>query len=722
MKKRFGILLSCLALVLVFASCKGETKYNSVETYKTYYSEDFETLNYLVSSKQKDSDFFADMVDGLLETDRFGTLQPCLAESYSTQLDADGNTVWSFDIRKSVEWIDYTGAKVGTVTAQDWVDAAAYILEPRNNAGTTSMWFTFIVGAEDYYTAKTVVENYTSQETAAEYLAELDSDTLKTYADCTALANKSVSEAVGVEAVSEYELEYTVIGQQAYFDSVLTYAPFFPVYGEYLQETGTNFGSTYQDILTCGGYYISEYTVGSYATKLANPYYWDSEHLYIKTIISKYAGDAQTYTTTRELYEAGEIDGFSVSNNDTEGLKKYVTGADGTGTLENPVSDNAYTGTAVGTGTYACLFNFDRTGGDTVAANTKAMLNFSEHTDATYANTQKAILNKNFRKSFTYGIPFETLLETMYTGDGLGLTYQCKGWTIPDLCSADGHDYTYYFAQEFAEKQGLTDVDATYNNLYNTNATEDIIYNTTTAQEYALAAYNELVAENVTFPIYVETFGDNDAEYQAIYEEICAQIETNLTIKVNGSDVKLVEFYVFQPQTQDDVYDCYYYGNYDFSFSSGWGADYSDPLTFLHCWVKNGDMEDSLGLTGSEYENQVLGTVSEMVAAANAITDPDKKKERYEAFAAAEYQMCYEDTIIIPFLQASAKRVTISKVLPYTGLRSSSGLSDSKNKYRVIASSAVTQAQFDALRTAFREDGTNEAMDKVIKQILDGEI
>lgn len=686
MKRKFGIVGALAVCVFGLASCGGN---KTSSDYKTYYTEDYETLNYLTSSKQKDSQFFADFVDGLMENDRLGNLVPCLAaENPTTRINNEGNTEWTFKLRDA-DWVTSEGEVYAKVKAQDWVDAAQYILTPTNNSQTTSMWFQFIVGAEDYYNSR--VDNDATND------VEL---------------NK-----VGVKAVDEKTLVFTVIGQQAYFDSVLTYSAFFPVNGAFLQECGSSFGETKDDILYNGGYIMKNRSRESYIDLVKNDKYWDAEHVYIKNIHYSFV-TAVTPSTTRELYEAGDIDGFAVNNSDAAGVKKYVTGDDGTGTVDNPVTDICFIGTAVGTGVYAAAFNFDRVGDEAFGKdNSKGMLKNTVHTAATYANTQKAILNTNFRKMFVYGFDYNELNE-FNTGEGLGLTYQSKGWTIPNLCSADGKDYTYYFAAEFKKQNNLTeDVETIQTNLYN-EATKDLVYNVAKAKEFAQAAYTELSAQGVTFPVLIETFGAQDAENQAYTEECCKKFEDAMT--VNG--VKMVTFEVFQPQTTEHLYDCFYYGNYDFTLSTGWAPDYADPLTFLNCYVIGGDAEDTLGLTGSALETQVLQEYTNMVKAANAITDPSKKKERYEAFAAAEYKLIYEDALIIPNTYASAKRVNITKVLPYTGLRASSGLSDSKNKYRVISSKVVTQAQYQALREAFREQGTNAAIEAVVQKILNGEI
>lgn len=702
------LVLASLALVSVvsLASCKD----NSSDAYNTYYTTEMETLNYLTSSMVKDSQFFSDFVDGLLENDRFGNIVPALATTTgSVSINAEGNQEWTFTIRDDASWVDSKGEKVADVVAQDWVDAAQYILTPSNNSGVTSMWFQMILGAQDYYNAKLLVA------AAAPDQAALETKYGMTVAEATELAAKSVSEACGVKANGK-TLTYTCNGVIPYFNTVLSYNPFFPVNGDFLLETGTSFGDTKDDILYCGGYIMTQHTNQSQTVLQKNKLYWDAEHVYINTINYKYVAST-TNTTTRDLYEAGDIDGFNVSSLDTVGYEKYVTGPDGTGTLDKPYSENAYVGSAQGTSTYYAAFNFERAANpnNITTEDTKNMLKYTTHTTASYNNTHKAIQSANFRKMFTYGVDWAQYLSEMYTGGDRtqGLTYNTKTWTVSGLCSAGGKDYTYYVAKEYAEANDLN-VDEVYAQFDNA-ATEDILYNATKAADFARAAKTELAAQGVTFPVKIETWGDITAETQTIREETCAAIEEVLT--VDGQ--KMVEFYVFQPKTPTEENDCFYFGNYDFTFQSGWGPDYADPLTFLNCHTIGGDMFDILGFTDedSTVAQNILGEYTRLVNVANAISDPSKAVERYEKFAEAEYYLIYDQAIIFPYLHQSVTRVSVTKVLPYTSLRASSGLSAYKHKYMVVASSVIKQAQKDSLQAAFRT-GDNAEIDKAIDAII----
>ena len=66
---------------------------------------------------------------------------------------------------------------------------------------------------------------------------------------------------MGVKAVDDYTLQYTLCKPVPYFLSMLTYVSFMPVYEPFLLEQGDAFGvATGNDtLLYCGAYYLSEF-------------------------------------------------------------------------------------------------------------------------------------------------------------------------------------------------------------------------------------------------------------------------------------------------------------------------------------------------------------------------------------------------------------------------------------------------------------------------------
>ena len=54
---------------------------SSTSTYSYVYTQDPDTLNYLMANRATTSDVVTNLVDGLLENDQYGNLVPALAKS-----------------------------------------------------------------------------------------------------------------------------------------------------------------------------------------------------------------------------------------------------------------------------------------------------------------------------------------------------------------------------------------------------------------------------------------------------------------------------------------------------------------------------------------------------------------------------------------------------------------------------------------------------------------
>ena len=116
MKKLLSILLAVMLLAGLAPAALAENN-----TYSALYSGEITTLNYLVTTTTNEFGLCANLIDTLVEYDRYGRVQPCLAESWTTS--EDGLT-WTFALRKGVNWVDATQNVVAEVTANDFVAAA----------------------------------------------------------------------------------------------------------------------------------------------------------------------------------------------------------------------------------------------------------------------------------------------------------------------------------------------------------------------------------------------------------------------------------------------------------------------------------------------------------------------------------------------------------------------------------------------------------------------
>ena len=80
-----GVTLPCSWIVIAAYSSSNTSKASSGEdkNYGYVYTTDPTTLDYTVSSKSATQDLTTNIVDGLMENDKYGNLVPSLAEDWS---------------------------------------------------------------------------------------------------------------------------------------------------------------------------------------------------------------------------------------------------------------------------------------------------------------------------------------------------------------------------------------------------------------------------------------------------------------------------------------------------------------------------------------------------------------------------------------------------------------------------------------------------------------
>lgn len=730
MNKKTKLLIPAFAAlsVLSLASCKKDGA--DASTYRTYYTGEFETLNYLKSQSATDHEFTANIVDGLLDTDRFGKLTPTLAKAVPDGVydETTDTTVFEFEIRDDVNWYTQDGKEYAKITAQDWITTAEYILNPANGSETPYMWEMFIKGASEWSAAKAVTNTFTSASQEVNLGTEKEPKMytgdkyaqkrgFANYAEAKAMVDAGMLNTVGIKADGQ-KLTFTVIGNTPYFTTALNYTPFYPSNAQFLQDEGTTFGDDYKNVLYCGAYLISSHANSSEIVMKANPNYYDAANVNIKTVKWTYANAQNTDSTTltRTLFEANNIDGFAVNQKDEQGWKKYVAGEDGTGTLTSPVNSNTYTATGTSAFVYCSFWNFDRS--KTVADHKKYG---SNHTAVSYANTQKAIANKNFRLAVTHGLDWTEYVKTVY---GYGYEWAHKGYTPANLAtSSEGKDYTTYFADVYAKKNPVSkdlSQDDAFKYLYpNSDAADqkDVVYSKSVATSYADQAYAELSAQGVTFPVLVEVRGLYSTQEAATLEELFGAVSKDGANAITtSSGVALFDFKLVNP-TQENYTAMTNAYAYDFLPLMGWGPDYAYPLTYLNTFVLDGDMVSYLGFTSDneDLQKSILGEYDSLIQEAKAL--PTNSKEQYEKFAEAEYNLLYENGAIIPMFNQASTNVYVSKLVPYSRFRGVVGVSNYKYKFGYKADHTITQTEFNALREAFKT-GDADKLQSAINDVV----
>lgn len=355
-------------------------------TYRSLYSGEIGSLNYLTTATANEFTVSANVIDTLVEHDCYGQLVPCLAESWD--LSEDGLT-WTFHLRTDATWVTCKGEYYADVTAEDFVTAAKYILNGANASSTAWILTDYLVGAEEYFDSTTPAEEGEAAPEPFDF------------------------ENVGVKAIDKYTIAYTTNDPCPYFLSMLDYVCYMPLNAQFLEEIGDQFGlATGNDtILYCGPYILSEFKPQESRVYTKNESYWDKDNVFITAIEQTYNKEAGTLSP--ELYLRGEIDEASISSTIAaewladEEKSQYI----------HPVRQ-------VGQYSYFWCFNFDP--------------NFDEAYEP--GNWAKAVNNEAFRKSILYAldrVKAKTVIDPENPTDLLWNTIMPEGIAVNN-----GVDYT----------------------------------------------------------------------------------------------------------------------------------------------------------------------------------------------------------------------------------------------------------------------------------------
>ena len=133
-KKWLAVAGITMSAALLLAACsKTEKKADAPTTFSYVYAIDPTTLDYSVTSKSSTSDVIANLIDGLLENDKYGNLIPSLAEDWS--VSQDGLT-YTYKLRKGVKWYTSEGEEYAEVKAQDFVTGLKHAADGKSDGLT----------------------------------------------------------------------------------------------------------------------------------------------------------------------------------------------------------------------------------------------------------------------------------------------------------------------------------------------------------------------------------------------------------------------------------------------------------------------------------------------------------------------------------------------------------------------------------------------------------
>ena len=527
--------------------------YTLKDSFSMPYASDPVTWDGLATSRTADTDAIINTYDGLMEYDVEGTLQPALAESYEV---SDDGLTYTFHLRKDVKWTDSQGREVDTVKADDFVAGMQHMCDAQG-------------GLE--YLVQGVIKN------VSQYISGEVTD----------------FDEVGVKAVDDYTVEYTLEEPCSYFMTMLGYTIFMPMSRSYYQSQGGKFGAEYDSsaadyqygkdsnsIAYCGPYLVTNATAKNTIVFKLSDSYWNKDNVNIKTLTWLF-NDQSDVTNMYTDAKAGTVDYVNLN----------------TSTMETAKSEGLYDQYAVVSDTdatsYMGFYNINRTATANANDGTTAK---STKSDEEIQRTNKALQNVHFRRAISFAadrgaynaqqvgedLKYTSLRNTFTPGYFVSLS---KDTTI----QINGTDTTFPAGTYYGEiVQKQIDADGVKIKVWDAeNKTSDGFdgwYNPENAVEELNTAIEELAEDGITidesnpiqieypYPSAVEVYTNKANSYKKSVEAaLGGKVVINLVDAVDMDGWYYAGYYVNYGYEQNyDVYDV-----------SGWGPDFGDPCSYL---------------------------------------------------------------------------------------------------------------------------------------------
>ena len=631
MKKSKVFLLVAVGLlsVGVLTACSSSSK-TSGKTYNYVYGGDPATLDYVSTNKKNMTTAVSNGVDGLFENDQYGNLKPSVAENWS--VSQDGLT-YTYKIRKGVKWYTSDGEEYANVTAKDFVTGLKHAAD--TNSEAIYLLQNSVKGLNDYLSG----------------------------------ANKDFSN-VGIKAVDDYTLQYTLSQPEPYWNSKLTYSVTWPVNGDFLKSKGKDFGKSTDptSILYNGPYLLKALTTKSSIEFTKNENYWDKDHVYFDNI--------------KLTYDDGS-DQESLERNFTDGvynLARLFPTSSNYSKVEKQYKDNIFY-TQPGSAVEGVGINIDRqTYGHT-----------SKENDQQKTSTKTALLNKDFRQSLGFAID-RTNYAAQLNGKEGGSTAVRNIFVKPDFVQADGKDFGTMVMDQLPaygdEWSGVNLADS-----------QDGLYNPEKAKAEFAKAKEALQAEGVQFPIHLDVPVNQSSkitvnQVQSIKQSVESALgKDNVVLDIHqlsADDFNNITYSASNAAAED----------WDLSVGVAWDPDYLDPSTYLDV-LKTTSSENTKSFMGYDDPNSQAVEKVGLKEYDQLVDDASKEttdlKARYEKYAKAQAWLT-DSALYLPTTTYNGAAAVISRIKPFSGAYAQAGDKGSSYYFKYLKSQddIVTKKQYDS--------------------------
>lgn len=596
-----GAVLS--AALLLTACGQSEKKADAPKTFSYVYAIDPSSLDYSVTSKSSTSDVIANVVDGLLENDKYGNLIPSLAEDWS--VSKDGLT-YTYKLRKGVKWYTSEGEEYAEVKAQDFVTGLKHAADGKSDG------------------------------------LSLLQDSIKGLAAYISGESNDFS-TVGVKAVDDYTVEYTLNKPESFWNSKVTTATMLPVNEEFLNSKGSDYGApTPSSILYNGPYFLKSLTSKSVIEYEKNPNYWDKDNVKIDNIkLTFYDGSDQESlirSFTQGAYTTARL--FPTSSNFESTKQEY-----GDKIVYSPQEATSY---------YL-----------TVNVNRQSYNKTAKTDESQKTSTKEALLNKNFRQALNFALDRHSYTAQLNGEEGANKII--RNSLVP-------HDYVQVGEKTFGElaQAELVSYGDQWKDVALTDG-KDTIYSPEKAKAAFAKAKEELQAKGVTFPIHLDIpVEQTDVIAVQQTNSLKQSIESSLgtenvivdVLQMTDNEKLSITSQAKVPAQKD----------YDLN-GTGWGPDYQDPATYLNILdAKKGSALKHLGITrGKDPEVMAqVGLDEYKKLLDDAAAETSDLNKRYEKYAKAQAWVS-DSSLLIP-VASSGGSPTVSRTVPFTKAYSQVGI------------------------------------------------
>ena len=362
----------------------------------------------MTTGKAATANITSNVIDGLLENDRYGNFVPSMAEDWS--VSKDGLT-YTYTLRKDAKWYTSEGEEYAEVKAQDFVTGLKYAADKKSDG------------------------LYLVQES----IKGLDAYVKGEITDFS---------QVGIKALDDYTVQYTLNKPESFWNSKTTMGVLAPVNEEFLNSKGDDFakGTDPSSILYNGPFLLKSIVAKSSVEFEKNPNYWDKDNVHLDKVKLSF-WDGQDTNKPTEAFKDGS---FTMA-------RLFPTSASYSET-EKTFKDNIVY-TQQDSTTYLVGTNIDR----------QSYKYTSKTTDEEKASTKKALLNKDFRQAIAFG--FDRTAYASQVNGASGATKLLRNLFVPPtFVQADGKNFGELVKEKlvtYGDEWSNVNLDDAQDGLYN---------------------------------------------------------------------------------------------------------------------------------------------------------------------------------------------------------------------------------------------------------------